>query len=50
MSDTIKITLHYEKPVELLDISSSLAAMGIEFQAFSERSSKGVPGSKLFFA
>ena len=48
MSDTIKITLHYEKPVELLDIPSSLAAMGLEFQAFSERSSKGVPGSKLF--
>ena len=48
MSDTIKIALNYEKPVELIDISLSLSAIGAEFQAFSERSSKGVPGSKLY--
>ncbi len=48
MSDTIKITLNYENPVELIDISLSLSAIGTEFQAFSERSSKGVPGSKLY--
>ena len=48
MSDKIKIVLNYTKPVELIDISLSLSAIGSEFQLFSEHSRNGVPGSKLY--
>lgn len=48
MSEIIKITLNYKKPVDLIDISLSLSALGNEFQLHSEKSKNGVPGSRLY--